>query len=151
MEYKFIELLSLEFNASVEHTVRQQITYRYNANKVRPPVSRGTVLPLAPSCTALTRLAILPHARRAQSRLSLLQARLAEEPDAADGHRYSEVRNALVISFYGKRAPPLRPRAPDRPSIAPRPRRPKTPRHGRAIAIAIANARVVVVVVLLFS
>ena len=36
MEYKFIELLSLDFSASVEHTVRQQITYRYNANKVRP-------------------------------------------------------------------------------------------------------------------
>lgn len=35
MEYKFIELLSLDFSASVEHTVRQQITYRYNANKVR--------------------------------------------------------------------------------------------------------------------
>ncbi|CAG9332018.1 unnamed protein product [Blepharisma stoltei] len=33
MEYKFIELLSLDFMASTEEMVRQQITYRYNAVK----------------------------------------------------------------------------------------------------------------------
>lgn len=33
MEYKFIELLSLDFLASTEEMVRQQITYRYNAVK----------------------------------------------------------------------------------------------------------------------
>lgn len=33
MEYKFIELLSLDFLASTEEMVRQQITYRYNAAK----------------------------------------------------------------------------------------------------------------------
>ena len=101
MEYKFIELLSLEFNASVEHTVRQQITYRYNANKVRPPVSRGTVLPLAPSCTALTRLAILPHARRAQSRLSLLQARLA------DVNALVKIKNPSLLLQIQQRSPTL--------------------------------------------
>ena len=33
IEYKFIELLSLSFLASPEETVRQNITFRYNACK----------------------------------------------------------------------------------------------------------------------
>ena len=33
MEYKFVELLSCDFEASTEETIRQQITYRYNAVK----------------------------------------------------------------------------------------------------------------------
>ncbi len=33
MEYKFVELLSCDFEASSEEVVRQQITYRYNAVK----------------------------------------------------------------------------------------------------------------------
>ena len=33
IEYKFIELLSLEFQASPEETIRQSITYRYNSVK----------------------------------------------------------------------------------------------------------------------
>ena len=33
IEYKFIELLSCDFKASPEETVRQQITYRYNSVK----------------------------------------------------------------------------------------------------------------------
>ena len=33
MEYKFVELLSCDFEASSEEIVRQQITYRYNAVK----------------------------------------------------------------------------------------------------------------------
>ena len=33
IEYKFIELLSLDFLASSEEMVRQQITYRYNSVK----------------------------------------------------------------------------------------------------------------------
>ena len=33
IEYKFIELLSCEFEASKEDVVRQSITYRYNAVK----------------------------------------------------------------------------------------------------------------------
>ena len=33
MEYKFVELLSMDFSASPEETIRQQITYRYNAVK----------------------------------------------------------------------------------------------------------------------
>ncbi|CAJ1367820.1 unnamed protein product [Effrenium voratum] len=35
MEYKFVELLSLSFNASPEEVVRQQITFRYNSVKGR--------------------------------------------------------------------------------------------------------------------
>lgn len=35
IEYKFIELLSCDFVASSEDTVRQQITYRYNSVKSR--------------------------------------------------------------------------------------------------------------------
>ena len=33
MEYKFVELLTLEYMASSEEQVRQQITYRYNSLK----------------------------------------------------------------------------------------------------------------------
>ncbi|CAI2379546.1 unnamed protein product [Moneuplotes crassus] len=33
MEYKFVELLSCDFDASTEETIRQQITFRYNAVK----------------------------------------------------------------------------------------------------------------------
>jgi hypothetical protein len=33
IEYKFIELLSCDFLASPEESVRQQITYRYNSSK----------------------------------------------------------------------------------------------------------------------
>ena len=33
MEYKFVELLSGDFIASPEETVRQQITFRYNSIK----------------------------------------------------------------------------------------------------------------------
>lgn len=33
MEYKFIELLSADFHASSEETIRQSITYRYNSVK----------------------------------------------------------------------------------------------------------------------
>eukprot|EP00919_Chromeraceae_sp_WS-2016_P031280 GHVR01073955.1.p2 GENE.GHVR01073955.1~~GHVR01073955.1.p2 ORF type:complete len:150 (+),score=69.88 GHVR01073955.1:403-852(+) len=33
MEYKFVELLSCDFAASVEDTVREQITFRYNSIK----------------------------------------------------------------------------------------------------------------------
>eukprot|EP00435_Cladocopium_sp_Y103_P006619 s2475_g2.t1 len=35
MEYKFVELLSLSFDASPEEVVRQQITFRYNSVKGR--------------------------------------------------------------------------------------------------------------------
>lgn len=35
MEYKFVELMSLEYTRSAEDTVQHQITYRYNAMKVR--------------------------------------------------------------------------------------------------------------------
>ena len=35
MEYKFVELLSAMFVRSSDEVVRQQITYRYNAMKVR--------------------------------------------------------------------------------------------------------------------
>lgn len=34
MEYKFVELMSLQFARSPEDTVQYQITYRYNAMKV---------------------------------------------------------------------------------------------------------------------
>lgn len=33
MEYKFVELLSMDFNASTEEVIRQQITFRYNSVK----------------------------------------------------------------------------------------------------------------------
>ena len=33
MEYKFVELLSCDFEASSEEVIRQQITFRYNASK----------------------------------------------------------------------------------------------------------------------
>jgi hypothetical protein len=35
MEYKFVELLSCQFQACSEELVRQQITYRYNVVKSR--------------------------------------------------------------------------------------------------------------------
>lgn len=35
MEYKFVELMSLQYARSPEDTVQHQITYRYNAMKVR--------------------------------------------------------------------------------------------------------------------
>lgn len=35
MEYKFVELMSCQFQASNEEYVRQQVTYRYNAVKSR--------------------------------------------------------------------------------------------------------------------
>ena len=35
MEYKFVELLSCQFQASSEAFVKQQVTYRYNAVKSR--------------------------------------------------------------------------------------------------------------------
>ena len=35
MEYKFVELLSCQFQASSEEHVKQQVTYRYNALKSR--------------------------------------------------------------------------------------------------------------------
>ena len=40
MSYKFVELLSCNFARSPDELVRQQITYRYNALKVR---ARGPV------------------------------------------------------------------------------------------------------------
>ena len=41
IEYKFIELLSLDFLASSEEMVRQQITYRYNAIKTKRAMLQG--------------------------------------------------------------------------------------------------------------
>lgn len=35
IEYKFIELLSADFNASQEEVVRQNITFRYNSLKTK--------------------------------------------------------------------------------------------------------------------
>lgn len=35
MEYKFVELLSCQFQASSEEHIKQQVTYRYNAVKSR--------------------------------------------------------------------------------------------------------------------
>ena len=35
MEYKFVELLSCQFQASSEEQIKQQVTYRYNAVKSR--------------------------------------------------------------------------------------------------------------------
>jgi hypothetical protein len=35
MEYKFIELMSCDFEASPEHVIQHHITYRYNAMKQR--------------------------------------------------------------------------------------------------------------------
>ena len=41
MEYKFIELLSVNFNATTEENVRQHITYRYNALKSKLAIMQG--------------------------------------------------------------------------------------------------------------
>lgn len=35
MEYKFVELMSCQFQASSEGYIKQQVTYRYNAVKSR--------------------------------------------------------------------------------------------------------------------
>ena len=35
MEYKFVELMTINFDRSSEETVQQQITFRYNALKSR--------------------------------------------------------------------------------------------------------------------
>ena len=35
MEYKFVELMSCQFQASSEDHIKQQVTYRYNAVKSR--------------------------------------------------------------------------------------------------------------------
>jgi len=35
MEYKFIELFNVEFQASTEETIRHSITYRYNTLKAK--------------------------------------------------------------------------------------------------------------------
>lgn len=41
MSYKFVELLSCNFARSPDELVRQQITYRYNALKVRAKAVRA--------------------------------------------------------------------------------------------------------------
>jgi hypothetical protein len=41
IEYKFIELLSLDFTASSEEMVRQQITFRHNSVKSKMAILRG--------------------------------------------------------------------------------------------------------------
>eukprot|EP01061_Rhynchopus_euleeides_P032027 TRINITY_DN5308_c0_g1_i1.p1 TRINITY_DN5308_c0_g1~~TRINITY_DN5308_c0_g1_i1.p1 ORF type:complete len:258 (+),score=55.14 TRINITY_DN5308_c0_g1_i1:271-1044(+) len=41
MEYKFVELLALPFKESPEHTIRQHISYRYNALKSRLAIMQG--------------------------------------------------------------------------------------------------------------
>lgn len=41
IEYKFIELLSLDFMASTEDMVRQQLTYRYNAAKSKLAITQA--------------------------------------------------------------------------------------------------------------
>jgi hypothetical protein len=41
MEYKFVELLSLEFNESPEHVIRQQISFRYNSLKSRVAIMQA--------------------------------------------------------------------------------------------------------------
>ncbi|KAL9656522.1 hypothetical protein ABK040_005284 [Willaertia magna] len=38
MEYKFVELLSIEFNESPEHTVRQHVSFRYNSMRSRAAI-----------------------------------------------------------------------------------------------------------------
>jgi hypothetical protein len=41
MEYKFVELLSLEFSESPEHVIRQQISFRYNSLKSRVAIMQA--------------------------------------------------------------------------------------------------------------
>lgn len=41
MEYKFVELLSLEFKESPEHVIRQQISFRYNSLKSRVAIMQA--------------------------------------------------------------------------------------------------------------
>uniref|UniRef100_A0A7S3GQY0 Spindle assembly abnormal protein 6 N-terminal domain-containing protein n=1 Tax=Spumella elongata TaxID=89044 RepID=A0A7S3GQY0_9STRA len=41
MEYKFVELLACNFQASPEEVVRQQITFRYNSVKSRLALMQG--------------------------------------------------------------------------------------------------------------
>jgi len=41
MEYKFIELLSAQFQASSEETIRQSITFRYNSTKSKVAMMEG--------------------------------------------------------------------------------------------------------------
>jgi hypothetical protein len=41
MEYKFVELLSVDFMRSADEAVRQSITYRYNAMKSRLAVMQS--------------------------------------------------------------------------------------------------------------
>lgn len=40
MEYKFVELMSLQYTRSPEDIVQHQITYRYNAMKVGPSTAK---------------------------------------------------------------------------------------------------------------
>lgn len=78
MEYKFLELLSVNFVRSPDEVVRQQICFRYNAMKVRPRRSRapGTRTAALPAPTSPTDPA-LPRAA-VQSRLAVMQARLQD-------------------------------------------------------------------------
>lgn len=72
MEYKFIELLSVDFERSPDDVVRQQLSYRYNAMKV-------CKLCLASTLTKVVTRWHLPNALLLpQSRLAIMQARLQD-------------------------------------------------------------------------
>ena len=55
MEYKFVELLSCQFQASSEEHIKQQVTYRYNAVKSRLALMQARLADI----NALVRLQVL--------------------------------------------------------------------------------------------
>jgi hypothetical protein len=71
IEYKFIELLSCDFAASPEDTVRQQITYRYNSVKSKSALVQGRLQDLSGLLKVKNPSLLLQMQKGSQSRRSL--------------------------------------------------------------------------------
>lgn len=98
MEYKFLELLSVNFVRSPDEVVRQQICFRYNAMKVGPPGGwRPGPLPMPRARPGLIRA----RATAAQSRLAVMQARLQ------DVNNLVKIKNpSLLLQLQQQKSPP---------------------------------------------
>lgn len=70
MEYKFVELLSCDFQASQEDVVRQQVTFRYNSVKSRLALSQGRLQDIS-ALVKVKNPSILLQLQKAPSRVGV--------------------------------------------------------------------------------
>ncbi|KAL0481774.1 hypothetical protein AKO1_012437 [Acrasis kona] len=102
MEYKFVELLSLEFDESAEHVIRQQISFRYNSLKSRVAIMQARLQDVN-SLVKLKSPSLLLQLQRNVTQGLANSASPTSGPNSTGGYSRGNNSTNLSVNYSGKK------------------------------------------------